>query len=422
MNAPEQTDVAIIGGGPAGATLGAYLARAGVDHAIFERERFPRPHVGESLVQATTRVFEEIGFLEKLDNAGFVEKRAAVWVPKNGRGAYELRILRPDLPIDHTFHVDRARFDQLLLEHAASLGSSVFQETRVSRLRMTGDRVSGVEIEREGHRQEVAARFVVDASGRSTVIGRQLQLKQKDPLFDQYAIYSYFEGVDRGPESMVDHIHIHFLPTQRGWAWQIPLGENLTSVGVVTERDDFRRDGRDREAYFLRHAHSQPELARRLRDARAVQPFRAEGDYSYSMRRLTGPGFVLTGDAARFVDPIFSSGVSVAVHSARFASHALVDILRGKTSEEEALRDYEAKLGAGIRVWYDFIKVYYKLQNLFTRYVRKPEYQPELVRLLQGEVYDADAITVIDRLRDEIRKIENTPGHLFRSALTDIPL
>ena len=422
MDAPHQTDVVIIGGGPAGATLGAYLAKAGVDHVIFERERFPRHHVGESLVQATTRVFEEIDFLEKVDTAGFVEKRAAVWVPKNGRGAYELRVLRPDLPIDHTFHVDRARFDALLLDHAAELGSPVFQETRVTRVLMDGERVAGVEIERDGARQEVRARFVVDASGRGTVVGRQLRLLKKDPLFDQYAIYSYFEGMDRGPAPMTDHIHIHFLPTRRGWVWQIPVSEHVTSVGVVTERDDFRKDGRDREAYFRRHVESQPELARRLRDAKPVEPFRAEGDYSYAMEKLTGPGFLLTGDAARFVDPIFSSGVSVAVHSARFASHALVDALSGKASEEEALRGYEERLSVGIRVWYEFIKVYYKLQNLFTRYVRKPDLQPELVRLLQGEVYDPEAMRVIDRLKDEIRAIERTPGHLFRDALTDVPL
>lgn len=423
MTPVEETPVAIVGAGPAGATLAAYLTLAGVDHVVFERERFPRHHVGESLVQATNRVFQEIGFLDRLDAAGFVEKRAAVWVPKSGRGAYELFVAPPPgVALDHTFHVDRARFDLLLLEHAQSLGARVEQQARVTGVLLDGDRVAGVRVEQGGASREVRARFVVDASGRSTLLGSRLRLKQKDPLFDQFAIYSYFEGVDRGPASMAQHIHIHFLPTRRGWAWQIPLARDVTSVGVVTEREDFRRDGRDRETYFRRHVESQPELARRLAGARRVAPFRAEGDYSYAMARLAGPGFVLVGDAARFVDPIFSSGVSVAVHSARFASHALVDVLTGKASEAEALARYEEKLAAGIRVWYEFICIYYKLQNLFTRYVRRPEYQSELVRLLQGEVYDADEVTVLDRLRDEIRLIERTPGHLLQSALTDIPI
>lgn len=421
MSFPEETSVAIVGGGPAGATLGAYLALAGIDHVIFERERFPRHHVGESLVGITNRVFHEIGFLGKLDAAGFVEKRAAVWIPKSGKGAYELRILPdPRFGLDHTFHVDRARFDQLLLEHAASLGSRVEQETRVCDVLMEDGRACGVRVEQDGVEHSVRARYVVDASGRSTLLGSKLRLKERDPLFDQYAIYAYFEAFDRGPASMRDHIHIHFLPTRRGWVWQIPVDAEVTSVGVVTERDDFRRDGRDPESYFLRHVESHPELRRRIQPARRIGPFRTEGDYSYSMQRLTGPGFLLVGDAARFVDPIFSSGVSVAVNSACFAAQALQEALSG--DESEALKRYEERLGAGIRVWYDFIKIYYKLQNLFTRYVRKPEYQAEIVRLLQGDVYHPEEITVLDRLREDIRTIEKTPDHLLRSSLTDIPI
>jgi FADH2 O2-dependent halogenase len=421
---PAETTVAIVGGGPAGATLGAYLARAGVDHILFERERFPRHHIGESLVGTSNRVFQEIGFLPRLDASGFVEKRAAVWIPKSGRGAFELNVAPdPRWGLDHTFHVDRARFDHLLLDYAAECGTPVHQETRVSEVLVDGDRVTGVVVERDGApAHTVRARFVIDASGRSTVLGSHFRLKDRDPLFDQYAIYSYFEDFDRGPASMTDHIHIHFLPTRRGWVWQIPISREITSVGVVTERDDFRKDGRDRESYFLRHVQSQPELARRMVPARRIAEFRAEGDYSYSMRRLAGPGWLMIGDAARFVDPIFSSGVSVAVNSARLASQALLSVLNEGAVEADAFGRYEARVSSGIKIWYEFIKIYYKLQNLFTRYVRVPEYREDLIQLLRGDVFDVGQIKVLDRLRDDIRAIERTPNHILQSALTDIPI
>lgn len=424
MSLPERTDVVVIGGGPAGSAAGSYLSMAGIDHVVLERDRFPRHHIGESLVTASNRVLHEIGVLAKLDEAGFVHKRGAVWVPKSGRNIAEVEILADPRfgGLDYTFQVERARFDKLLLDHAASLGSQVSEETVVTEALTEGDRVVGVKARRNGDAQEIRARFVIDASGRSTFLGSRFRLKKKDPIFNQYAIYSYFKGVDRGRKETQDNIHIHFLPTRRGWCWQIPISPEVTSVGVVTEREDFKRDGRDPGAYFARHIETQPELSRRLANATQVDEFRTEGDYSYSMERLTGPGFALVGDAARFVDPIFSSGVSVALNSARFATGAIIPVLRGERDEEEARAEYETRLSAGIRTWYEFIKVYYKLQNLFTHYLRKPAYQPELVRLLQGEVYDPDEISVLGKLRDDIRKIEATPGHAMQADLTDIPI
>jgi FADH2 O2-dependent halogenase len=424
LSLPDEATVVVVGGGPAGSAAGAYLAKAGIDHVILERDRFPRHHVGESLVAASNRVLHEIGVLDTIDREGFTRKRGAVWVPRSGRNFAEV-----DIPADprfggrdYTYQVERARFDKILLDHAASLGSRVEEETVVTDALTEGDRVTGVRARRNGETRDIRARFVVDASGRGTFLGSRFRLKKKDPLFDQYAIYSYFKGMDRGPAATADHIHIHFLPTSRGWCWQIPLNPEITSVGVVTEREDFRRDGRDPGAYFRRHIDTQPELSRRLEGAIQTDVFRTEGDYSYSMDKLSGPGFVLVGDAARFVDPIFSSGVSVALNSARFAMAALIPALRGERDEAEARAEYEARLAGGIRTWYEFIKIYYKLQNLFTHYLRKPSYKVELIRLLQGDVYDPDEITILDRLRADIQKIESTPGHAMQASLTDIPL
>jgi flavin-dependent dehydrogenase len=425
VNFPEETTVAVLGGGPAGATTAAYLALAGIDHVVLERAHFPRHHVGESLVGATNRIFHEIGFLEKLDAAGFPHKQGAVWVPKSGKGSQSIRVV-PDGAfggLDYTFHVDRARFDHMLLDHAASLGSPVFQGALVNGIETDDDgRVETIRVKYEGETRSLKTRYVVDATGRSTFLGSKFRLKEKDPLFDQYAIYGYWKGVGRGPEETAGYIHIHFLPTERGWVWQIPIDDEITSIGVVTERADFQQDGRDPEAYYARHLGSNPELSERLKYGTRVSEVRAEGNYSYGMRELVGPGFMLVGDAARFVDPIFSSGVSVAIYSAKFAVAELVEVLSGKKSESDALASYEAQMRSGIKIWYDFIKIYYKLQNLFTYYLKKPGYREELVRLLQGNVYDADDLTVLDRLREDIRRIEATPDHVMREGLSDIPI
>jgi flavin-dependent dehydrogenase len=423
MRMADETTVAIIGGGPAGATLGAYLSLAGVDNVIFEREQFPRHHIGESLVPITTGLFQEIGFLAKMDAASFVQKRGAVWVPKSGTNSHELRLAPdPRYGRDYTYHVDRPKFDQMLLDHASELGSRVYQETQVDNVVMEGDRIVGLEVRNNGRQRRIGASYVVDASGRGTFLGARFGLKRKDPLFNQFAIYAQFTGIDRGPDKTSDHIHIFFLPTQRGWVWQIPISETVTSIGVVTEREDFRLDSRDREQYFLRHVGSNPELARRMERAKRIGGFHAEGDYSYSMDSFIGPGYLLTGDAARFVDPIFSSGVSVAMHSAKFACEALTSVLSGARPEQQAFEDYQRRLKDGVDVWYEFIKIYYKLQNLFSLYIQRPEYAPELLRLLQGDVYDRKSITVLDRLKADIRAIEIAPHHLLKEALTEIQI
>lgn len=421
---PEETTVAILGGGPAGATTACYLAMAGIDHVVLERAHFPRHHVGESLVGATNRIFDEIGFLEKLDAAGFPRKQGAVWVPKSGKNPHAIRVV-PDKTfggLDYTFHVDRARFDHMLLDHAETLGSPVYQGALVNGVETRDGRIEAVQVQHEGETHTLRTRFVVDATGRNTFLGSRFRLLQKDTLFDQYAVYAYWKGVGRGPEETAGYIHIHFLPSERGWVWQIPIDDETTSIGVVTEKADFQRNGQDSEAHYAHHLARNPELSRRLEQATRVSNLRSEGNYSYSMRELVGPGYLLVGDAARFVDPIFSSGVSVAIYSAKFAAEQIAHVVAGERPEAEAFGAYETQMRAGVELWYDFIKVYYKLQNLFTYYLRKPEYRDQLVQLLQGNVYDARGITVLERLREDIRRIESTPGHVLQEGLSDIPI
>lgn len=417
-------DVIIIGGGPAGATMGSYLSMAGIDNVIIEGANFPRPHVGESLVTSTTRVFQDIGFLPTMESTGFVRKYGACWHAPNGREfAIEFREF-PQSGIDqeYSYHVERGQFDLMLLKHAESLGSKVYQGVRVQRVLFEGEQACGVRIAIDGREVDLPCKIVVDASGRGTMIANQLRMKQKDPLFNQYAVGAWFKGVDRGMEPEADYIHIYFLPVERGWAWQIPLDDETTSVGVVAEREVFKHAKLDLESYFQYHVRTNPGLERAMASAMRVSNFNPEGDYSYSVDRYVGDGYILIGDAARFVDPIFSSGISIAMYSAQFASERIREAFARNDFSREVFEPYEEKLRKGVSVWYEFIRLYYKLLPLFTHFIQSDEHRLSVLQLLQGEVFDRDTVPVLDAMREYIESVEKMDKHLLRDALTSIPV
>src|SRR5580704_4468294 len=252
-------DVAIIGGGPAGSSMGAYLAKAGVSCVVFERELFPRPHVGESLVPSSTRVFKDLDFLPQMEEAKFPHKFGAVWTADDKQKVpYQLgwEGLAPDCHAhirfdereqagvnrNYTYHVDRGKFDLLLLQHANKLGAAVYEGVRVSAVDFSPEQPN-VKFKMGRKEMGVNVRMVVDASGRQTFLGNQLKLKVKDPVFDQYAIHGWFAGYDRmalaKSDAHRDYIYIHFLPISNTWVWQIPITDDITSIGVVTQKKTF---------------------------------------------------------------------------------------------------------------------------------------------------------------------------------------
>jgi FADH2 O2-dependent halogenase len=417
-------DVIIIGGGPAGATIGSYLSKAGIKNLILEGHNQPRPHVGESLVLSTMRVFAEIDFLDTMERSGFVKKYGAAWRDFSGKeqALHFAEFRQEGIDRDHTYHVDRGKFDLLLLKHAQSLGSDVHQGVQVKRVNFVDGRAVGVRARFAGQEIDIPSRIVVDASGRQTLLGRQLGLKQNDPIFNQYAVHAWFENVERGDEpKTADYIHIYFLPVKRGWAWQIPITDRITSVGVVAEREVFQQFKTESERYFDTYVQSNKGLARAMANAVRVNDYKTEGDYSYILDKFCGNGFLMIGDAARFVDPIFSSGVSVAMYSARFASETIRSALESGDLSEEALKPYERTVRGGVEIWYEFIRLYYKLLPLFTIFIQS-EYRVEILRLLQGEVFDRHDVRVLDVMRRYIEVVEKNEGHVFRGQLSDIPI
>jgi FADH2 O2-dependent halogenase len=419
----EGADVIVLGGGPAGAILGAYLARAGVDHLILDKSIHPRPHVGESLLCSTTRVFQEIGVLGAIERAGFVHKGGASWSHFAEDRAYRVAFgAIPSLGVAQTFtwHVDRARFDELLLRHAAALGSRVCEGTSALRVELDAQgRACGVRVrESDGSTRVLPSRIVVDATGRGTLLGGQLRLKEVDPELHQFALHGWFAGVERGPVAAADDIHLHVLPGPRAWAWQIPIREDVTSVGVVVPGSNFVKAGEDPDAFFAAWTARSPVLAERMRGARALNALAREGNYSYGMDRLAGDGWLLIGDAARFVDPLFSPGLSIAAESAREASGAIVAALAADDVRAIRFAGYETLIRSGVDLWRELILLYYRLPRAFLALLDHEETRSELQEILQGQVYGRASSAIVDRLRREIDAIEADPRHPWYGELS----
>jgi flavin-dependent dehydrogenase len=433
-------DVAVIGGGPAGSTVASYLAKGGMSVVLFEAENFPREHVGESLVTATTPVLLEIGAMPAVEAAGFPKKYGAAWTSAEtrtidslgyGGGPHDFRTAQirfqerdqPGVDRDYTFHVDRAKFDLILLKHAESLGAVVHQGVRVQSVDFDGE-LPTVRARIGGGTVDVPVRMVVDASGRRTLLGNQLKAKVNDPVFNQYAVHTWFEGFDRAAlnpaKEESEFIFIHFLPLTDTWVWQIPITSTVTSIGVVTQKKRFQLAGGTREEFFWETVASRPDLLDALKNAERVRPFKVEGDYSYGMTRITGDNFVLIGDAARFVDPIFSSGVSVALNSARIAAGDILAAHRAGDFSKERFTAYETKLRKAVNNWYEFISIYYRLNILFTAFVQDPRYRLDVLKMLQGDVYDDEEPKALTAMREVVTAVENDPNHLWRPFLGEL--
>jgi FADH2 O2-dependent halogenase len=265
---------------------------------------------------------------------------------------------------------------------------------------------------------------VADASGRQTLLGNQLKLKKNDAVFNQYALHIWFDGYDRmamaKTKSLESYIYIHFLPLTNSWIWQIPITETVTSIGVVTQRKNFEKSRESRENFFWNCVKSRPEVYEALKKSTQMRPFKEEADYSYGMSEICGDGFVMVGDAARFVDPIFSSGVSIAMTSAKLASQAILTVAEKGDFRKDAFETFRSTMRCGINNWYEFISVYYRLNVLFTYFISQKKYRLDVLKLLQGDMYDEEKPAVLSEMRKIVTQVEERENHPWHKLLGDL--
>ena len=355
MNASSAFDTIIIGAGPGGSTAGAFLAKAGQRVLLLEREVFPRFHIGESLLPFGNDVLKESGAWPKIEAMGFQPKYGAEFFVGNGSRWQRFWFAQGLVPgYGQTFQVERAKFDHVLLDHAAACGCEVRQGCAAKEVTRSGDgwRVKLSDGEARG-------RWLIDASGRDTFVGRALALpKTPVNIPKRVAVYAHFHGVYRNPGDAAGHITIVRL--KDGWFWLIPLAAGKTSVGMVRMFDDLKQFGGSVEEWFAKTVAESSELTRRMKDAQQVGEFHKTSDYSYRYTELASDRAILVGDAGGFIDPIFSSGVHIATKSAKWATELILraDAQRRALTGSER-RHYTREVHRFMDIYRDMILMYY---------------------------------------------------------------
>jgi flavin-dependent dehydrogenase len=386
--AEEQFDVIVIGGGPGGSTTATLLARRGRKVVVLEKERFPRFHIGESLLPRNMEVFEELGVVGKLERHGFIRKYGGEFVAGNGEGGFTFRFrngLRNRYP--DTFQVLRAEFDKLLLDHSRENGADVREEHLVHDVRISpGDGVE-VEVGSAAGRQTLRAKMLVDASGRDTFLANKLRLKQPIATLKKIAVFAHFRGGHRADgQDAGNTVLIRVAPGS--WFWFIPLHENRVSVGLVTDGVALRERGGDGASLFTHWIERSPVMQARLKGAERISPFQVTSDFSYRSRQSVGDHWLMVGDSAAFLDPIFSTGVLLAMSSGSAAAKLIEDALGRSDFSARLFRSYEQKQQRHIDLYFGLIFAYYRpeMMDLFVHPQNPWNVQSAVNSLLAGNV------------------------------------
>lgn len=409
---PTPYDAILIGAGPAGATAGAILAEYGHRVLILEREKFPRYHIGESLIPFTFQPLERIGMIPKMRRSAFVKKYSVTFVSPDGRKSQPFYFFnRYDREtVAQTWQVLRSEFDQLMLDNAREKGAEVREETTVNRLLKEGDRVVGVEAtDKAGRTYEVRGRITLDCTGKEAFASNRNGWRMRDPYLNKIAVWTYFRDAKRGQGIDEGETAVAYVP-DKGWFWFIPQHDRMTSVGIVAEGKYLTRGGvKDPKEIFHREVEENLWIKDRLSVGHSTGEYFITSEYSRHSRYCAAPGLVLVGDAFAFLDPVFSSGIMLALKSGEMAGETVhAGLLDGDLSPAR-FADYGATLRLSVenmrKLVYAFYDPKFSFKDVIQRY---PDAGGEITDCLSGDV-NKDFSQLWARIREFVPLPDDLP-------------
>jgi len=382
-------DAIVVGGGPAGSTAAAVLAMKGRRVVVLEKEKFPRYHIGESLLPYCYFTLERIGVLDRMKASAFTRKYSVQFVDTNGRASVPFYFFQH---LTHeaasTWQVLRSEFDQMLLDNAREKGAEVREETTVRDVIRENSAAAGVKaVTNSGETVEIYAPITIDASGRDAFAVTRNEWKVRDPYLNKIAVWTYYKGAMRDPGMDEGATTVAYVP-EKGWFWYVPLHDDVVSVGVVAEKDYLYNGTRDLAAIFRREVKKNKWIEQHLACGEQFGPYRITGEYSYRSRYCAADGLILAGDAFAFLDPVFSSGVFIALRSGEMAAEAADAALASGDFSAARFSSYGAELCKGIEAMRRLAYAFYDHAFSFSVFLKHhPDLRGDMTDCLIGNLF-----------------------------------